>query len=86
MRHSIGLAAIIFLLTGCATTADQAAQAERDADRMMQVYGPACKKLGFAPDTDPWRNCIIGLSRKDSADRNYDPFYGGPHRYSPYWW
>lgn len=42
---------------------------------MVQVYGPACEKLGFKSDTDPWRNCIIGLAQKDAANNIY---YGPP--------
>jgi hypothetical protein len=66
------------LVAGCATPAQQAASASREVDRMMLVYGPACEKLGFKSNTDPWRNCVIGLSQKDDAYRyNNNFFYGG---------
>jgi hypothetical protein len=66
------------MMAGCATPTEQAARASREVDRMMLVYGPACEKLGFRSNTDPWRNCIIGLSQKDDAYRtNNNIFYGG---------
>lgn len=69
-------------LAACSTTpAEQAAQAQRDADYMVQVYGPACEKLGYTRNTDPWRNCILSMSTRDAL-RNYpyDP-YGYGYRY-----
>jgi hypothetical protein len=68
------------LVAGCATPSQQAAQAERDVDMMIQIYGPACQKLGFPRDTDGWRNCLIGLSQKDAAAAAANA-YAGP----PYW-
>ena len=42
---------------------------EREIDKMIQVYGPACEKLGFQADSDQWRDCILRLSEKDSYER-----------------
>ena len=42
---------IAILLVGCATP-------EQRADRALSRYGPYCEKLGFAPDSDAYRNCI----------------------------
>jgi len=58
--------AMAALLTGCVTPAERAAQVEREVEDMIQVYGPACDKLGYRPDTDPWRDCILRLNAKDN--------------------
>lgn len=56
--------ALALMLAGCATTtpAERAARMQKEVDEMIQVYGPACEKLGFHADTDPWRNCILRLN------------------------
>ena len=51
--------AMLLGLTGCQTPAERAAQLEQEVDEMIQLYGPACEKLGFKPDSDSWRNCIL---------------------------
>ena len=65
MRTVLCIGAIA-LLAGCATPAEKAAQLQREVDQMIQVYGPPCEKLGFKPDTDPWRECILRLDAKDN--------------------
>ncbi|HJW25871.1 MAG TPA: hypothetical protein VJ576_13320 [Rhodocyclaceae bacterium] len=65
----ITVVAAALVLAGCATPAEQAARMEREMDRYVQVYGPACDKLGFKRDTDPWRNCVLGLAQQDSYMR-----------------
>jgi hypothetical protein len=85
MRTSIAAVLIAGFMVGCATPEQQAAQAEREAARMMQVYGPACEKLGFKSNTDPWRQCIIGLSQRDLNYRySNNTFYGPPYWGYPY--
>jgi hypothetical protein len=73
-------------MTGCATPADQAAQAEREVQRMVQIYGPACDKLGYQRNSDPWRNCVMNLSMRDDMAR-YSSYYGpfGRPYWTPYW-
>lgn len=85
MRTSIAAAAIAAFIVGCATPAEQAAEAERDVERMVRIYGPACSKLGFTANTDPWRNCVIGLSQKDAARYSSNAYYGSPYWRHPYW-
>lgn len=63
------VAASAVLLAGCATTAERAAQMTAEIDEMVAVYGPACEKLGFQNGTDPWRNCVLGLSAQKSRER-----------------
>ena len=88
MRAFIIAVPIIAALAGCATPAERAAQAQREVERMVEIYGPACTKLGFTVNTDPWRSCIINLSQKDDAASHRQAFYGyyGPPYWNyPYW-
>jgi len=61
------LAALVLaaVVSACMTPAERAAQMEREVDEMIQVYGPACEKLGYVRDTDKWRECVLKLSAKD---------------------
>lgn len=68
-RQVLIVASLATLLTGCATTAERAAQMQAEVDEMVAVYGPACDKLGFQNGTDPWRNCILGLSAQKTRER-----------------
>ena len=61
---------LVAVLTGCATPAERAARMQREVDEMITVYGPSCEKLGYKIDTDPWRDCILRLSAKDSYERD----------------
>lgn len=64
--------ACLALLVGCSTPGERAARAQAEVDEMIQVYGPACERLGYKPDEDKWRECIIRLSSKDELRyRNY---------------
>lgn len=65
MRTLLYLAAALFLV-GCQTPAERAAQAQREVEEMIQVYGPACDRLGFANATDDWRNCVLRLAQRDA--------------------
>lgn len=67
--HTIAVLALAALLAGCATPAERAAQAERRAEEMIVIYGPACEKLGYKTGTDPWRDCVLRLDAKDRLDR-----------------
>lgn len=53
---------ITVVLAGCTTVSDRAVRAEHDIDASIRVQGPACEKLGYQKDSDPWRDCIIRLS------------------------
>ncbi len=53
---------VVLLLAGCATPAERAARMEAEVDEMIQVYGPACDKLGYKRDSDTWRDCVIRLN------------------------
>ncbi|MGE5466910.1 MAG: hypothetical protein ACM3Y9_05740 [Ignavibacteria bacterium] len=57
------------VLAACATPADRAAQAQREAEEMIATYGPACQRLGYKADSDAWRDCILRLSTRDAYER-----------------
>ena len=69
MSPILKTALLAVLLTGCATTAERAARMQAEVDEMVAVYGPACEKIGFQPGTDPWRNCVLGLSEQKTRER-----------------
>jgi hypothetical protein len=55
---------------------------------MLEIYGPACTKMGFTANTDPWRSCIINLSKKDDAAYQrhaFHGYYGWPYWRHPHW-
>ena len=82
---SLAAAGALLLLAlstaGCATPQERAAQKQAEMANMMAIYGPACSRLGYAVDSDPWRSCILSLSTKDDMQR-YGP---GPGYYPGYW-
>lgn len=81
------------LLAACTTPEQRAANMQAEIDKMMQIYGPACSKLGYATNSDQWRNCVLQLSAKEDAERygpHYYAGYGRGHwswggRWGPYW-
>ncbi|MDC8758362.1 hypothetical protein [Janthinobacterium fluminis] len=85
MRTPIVLALAATLLAACTTPAEQAASMQREIDRKIVVYGPACNKLGYQSGSDPWRNCVLQLSTDEEARRyaGYPGYPGYPYRY-PY--
>lgn len=73
LRHWLPILLAIGL-SGCATLtpAERAARAQAEVEEMIKVYSPACEKLGYAPDSDKWRDCILRLSaREDARYRTY---------------
>ena len=79
MRTFIILSAAL-LLGACTTPQERAARKQAEMTEMIAVYGPACERLGFAAQSDQWRNCIINLSTKDEVQR-----YGNYPAYGPGW-
>ena len=62
---------LLATLPGCMTQAQRAAAAQADVEDMVKVFGPACEKLGYAKDTDTWRECILRLrTQEDLRYRN----------------
>ena len=88
MRTYIVLSAAL-LLGACATPQEQAARKQAEMAEMIQIYGPACDRLGYAQQSDQWRNCIISLSTKDEVQRygSYPGHVGpwGGRYFGGYW-
>jgi hypothetical protein len=58
------------LLAACTTPEERARLMAKEADQMMQVYGPACDKLGYSQGTDQWRDCVLRLAARDDVVRS----------------
>jgi hypothetical protein len=69
MRALTLMTATVVCLLGCTTPQEQALKQQAEMDRMMARYGPACSQLGFAPNSDPWRNCIVQSATRDDVNR-----------------
>jgi hypothetical protein len=67
--RTLATSLLIMLLAGCTTQAERTARVQRDVDDMIATYGPACEKLGYKRDTDAWRDCVLRLSARDTAER-----------------
>jgi hypothetical protein len=63
---------LALVLSACASTGDPSAQWQREVDQMVQTYGPACDRLGYARDDDKWRDCVLKLADRDQ--RRYATF------------
>ena len=61
MRVPVVITVMGALMSACAGPQQQAAEQDKQVDRMVAVYGPACSRLGYAEQTDPWRNCVLQL-------------------------
>ncbi len=70
MRPSTLMAASVVCLLGCTTPQEKAMKQQADMERMMAQYGPACTQLGYAMNSDPWRNCVLQSATRDGG-------YGG---------
>lgn len=80
----------LILLAGCATNPqEEQRQASRLMEYKMQVYGPACEKLGFAKDTDAWRDCVQREYGQTIMRQQYHwdyPPYWSPNYGRPYYY
>lgn len=92
MRTLLLPVACALVLGACASIGEQSASMQREMDRMMLVYGPACQKLGFNAQTDPWRSCVLQLSTKEELSRSQlqgsyanHPYSLHHYRYWPYY-
>jgi hypothetical protein len=94
MRRLLLVCAGALVLAGCTTPEQKAANMQAEMNRMMQIYGPACSRLGYAANSDQWRDCVLSLSAKEDANRYGYPSYavgfGRRHwsmggYWTPYW-
>lgn len=69
MRTFILTAASVCCLLGCSTPEQKALEQQAEMDRVTAEYGPACTQLGYASNTDPWRDCVMQLDAKNGGKR-----------------
>ena len=90
MRSLTLLPAALLLLAACSTPQERAANMQAEMEQMITIYGPACARLGYTPNSDQWRACVLQLSTKDDMQRygSYPYFYGygGPYWHSAGMW
>ncbi len=87
MMRAITILSALMLLAGCASNPQAEQQrATRQMEYKMQVYGPACEKLGHARDTDAWRECVQREYEQTIMRQQYNwdypywsPYYGRPY-------
>jgi hypothetical protein len=73
VMHALGSLTVVAFLAACASEAELVAQKQRDVDQMVRIYGPACERLGYGPNTNQWRDCVLRLSTKDSLESHSYP-------------
>ena len=88
-------ACLLLTLAACATPQQRAARNQAEVERMMFEYGPACERLGYTPNGDGWRDCVLRLNARDDLQRYpagpgfYDGggpgWYGGGGWWRPIW-
>lgn len=65
MYRLIYFCLIAVFAVGCATTPEQRhAYAQREAARLKAAHGETCEKLGYQPETDRWRDCLLELENQ----------------------
>ena len=65
MLRKISMMVLLVAISGCMSQAQRAAAIQAEVDDMIKVYGPACEKLGYTKDTDPWRDCVLRMRAHD---------------------
>jgi hypothetical protein len=69
MRTLMLTVASVFCLLGCTTSQEKALKQQAEMERMIAEYGPACTKLGYAMNSDLWRNCVVQLGARNGVNR-----------------
>jgi hypothetical protein len=80
------LSSILLFIAGCASNpAAEKEQAVRLMAHKIEIYGPACEKLGYKAETDAWRECIQNEYGQAIArqQRQLDYLYWNPYRGVP---
>ena len=67
MRALLLTAASVVCLLGCASPQEKAMKQQAEMERMMAEYGPACTQLGYAMNSDPWRDCVVQLGAQNGV-------------------
>lgn len=60
MRRLLIASLPLLVLAACASP-------ERQAERAIAKFGPYCEKLGYAKNTDPWRDCIMKEQARETS-------------------
>lgn len=88
----IAVVGMTMALAACSTPQQRAERVQAEMAELMTIYGPACTRLGYAPNSDPWRTCVLQLSTREELRQNGPSYYGGfGGRYwrggywGPYW-
>lgn len=82
---------LLILAAGCSTPADRAARMQAEMSQLIVIYGPACTQLGYAANSDPWRQCVLQLSTREELQRMgagagaYGSWGSGHWRGGGYW-
>jgi len=74
-----GWLGIACLLVACTTPQEHAARMQAEMTQLIAIYGPACTQLGYAANSDPWRECVLHLSTREELHQlgNNSGVYGG---------
>ncbi len=72
----------LLLLPLAASCASPQQRAEETASYINANYGPLCEKLGYAPGSDAYRNCMLSMFNTDQMQMTpwYGPWGGWPRR------
>lgn len=69
--------AMSLTLAACSTPQQRAERAQAEMAEQMTIYGPACSRLGYAPNSDQWRSCVLQLSTREELRQSGPAYYGG---------
>ncbi|MFL6709077.1 MAG: hypothetical protein ACJ8HI_12810 [Massilia sp.] len=69
MRTVIVALALAAGLMGCTTPQQRAQKEQAEMDLKVIEHGPACTQVGFTPNTDPWRQCVLQQAANAEANK-----------------
>ena len=82
-------------LAACTTPQQRAERLQAEMAELIAIYGPACDRLGYAQNSDPWRECVLQLSTREELRQigtgpGYYGHFGRRHwgaggYWGPYW-
>jgi hypothetical protein len=75
ISHIVTTGLVACMLAACSTPQERAARKQAEVEQMMATYGPACQRLGYTPDSDPWRSCVLQLNAQDDLRYRTSPGY-----------